>query len=74
MNRGTISQVLRGLRHCSPEDRHCALMVVLNFNAAEQQKFLPARERHLFRNSLTLRRVLHHTAVTTYRYSVAVSS
>ena len=45
VNRGTISQVLRGLRHCAPEDRH-ALMVALEFNAAEQEKFLPSQPPH----------------------------
>ena len=43
VNRGTISQVLRGLRHCAPEDRH-ALMIALDFNAAEHRTFLPSRE------------------------------
>ena len=41
VNRGTISQVLRGLRHCAPEDRH-ALMVALEFTEDEQQRFLPS--------------------------------
>jgi transcriptional regulator with XRE-family HTH domain len=41
VNRGTISQVLRGLRHCAPEDRH-TLMVALEFTEDEQQRFLPS--------------------------------
>src|SRR5437868_3871243 len=45
VNRGTVSQVLRGLRHCAPEDRH-ALMVALEFDSAEQKKFLPSQESH----------------------------
>ena len=46
INRGTISQVLRGLRHCAPEDRH-ALMVALVFDAAEQEKFLPSHKAQI---------------------------
>ena len=46
VNRGTISQVFRGMRHCAPEDRH-ALMVALEFDAAEQQRFLPSLKAHV---------------------------
>jgi transcriptional regulator with XRE-family HTH domain len=46
VNRGTISQVMRGLRHCAPEDRH-ALMIALEFTAGEHQKFLPSREHSI---------------------------
>jgi transcriptional regulator with XRE-family HTH domain len=46
VNRGTISQVLRGQRHCAPDDRH-ALIVALEFSAEERQQFLPRVEPEL---------------------------
>jgi transcriptional regulator with XRE-family HTH domain len=46
VNRGTISQILRGLRHCAPDDRH-ALMVALDFDAQDHHRFLPLRETRI---------------------------
>lgn len=42
VNRGTVSQILRGRRPCAADDRH-ALMVALGFDATEHRHFLAGR-------------------------------